>query len=126
MNIRKADNINFGVGNVFLKRISSDNIPSYGAIKKLAEDKNIDIFITKNKETKYLPSEDMYTILALKERPVLARGFFRIGKDFKQGTSCAIVRKETKKEELSVKIFNSTMNAIDVLEKKLAEINKKK
>ena len=126
MNIRKADNINFGVGNVFLKRISSDNIPSYGAIKKLAEDKNIDIFITKNKETKFLPSEDMYMISALKERPILTRGFFRIGYDIKQGTSCAIVRKEAKKEELGVKIFNSTMNAIDVLEKKLAEINKKK
>ncbi len=122
MIINKSDNTNFGAGNVFLKRINSENtIKCYNSIKKLAEDKGMDIFITKNKETKYLPKEDMYIVLAQKEIPVVTRMFFPVGNIQRHGTGCAIISKEANEEELSTKIYNATMNAIEILEKKLAK-----
>jgi len=119
MHVDRTDNINFGAGNVYLKRVNPENVLSYKAIKKIAEDKGMDIFISKNKETKYLPREDMYMVMAIKERPIMTRGFFRIGNDVRHGVGCAIMSKKTKPEELAVRIYNATMNAIDVLEKKL-------
>lgn len=122
MIINKIDNTNFGAGNVFLNRINSENtLKCYNSIKKLAEDKGIDIFITKNKETKYLPKEDMYTVIAKKEIPVVSRMFFSVGKFARHGTGCTILSKKASEEELSTRIYNAAMNAIEILEKKLAK-----
>lgn len=121
MNINKINNTNFESGNVFLKRIDSEkSIKCYDLIKKLAEEKDIDVFITKNKETKYLPNEDMYTVIAKKEIPIITRMFFPIGTIPRHGTGCAILNKKVGKEELSTKIYDATMCAIERLEKKLA------
>jgi len=122
MNINKIDNTNFTAGNVFLKRINSEkSIKCYDSIKKLAEDKDMDIFITKNKETKYLPLEDMYIVIARKEIPIIERMFFRVGIITKHGTGCAILSKKASEEELSTNIYNATMNAIETLEKKIKD-----
>ncbi len=122
MIINKIDNTNFKAGNVYLKRIDSQkSIQCYDAIKKLAEDKSMDIFITKSKETKYLPREDMYVVIAKKEIPVVSRMFFSMEKISRHGTGCAILSKKANEKELSTKIYNATMNAIDTLEKKLAK-----
>ncbi len=120
MNIDKVNMTNFGAGNVQLTRIAPESIPSLKAIKKIAEDKGMDIFITKNKETKYLPKEDMYIVIAKKDIPVVLRTFFSVGKISKHGTGCAILSKKANEEELSTRIYNATMSAIEILEKKLA------
>ena len=103
-----------------MKRIDSpETLKCYNSIKKLAEDKNIDIYITKNKESKYLPHEDMYLVIAQKEIPIIERLFFQIGKTIKHGTGCTILSKKAGAEELSTRVYNAAINAIETLEKKL-------
>lgn len=109
MQVTRTNNVKFGAGDVYLRRVAAENIPSYNAIKKIAEDKSMDIFITKSKETKFLPRENMFVIVASKKET-----------EIKHGTGCAIMPKDTPKEELAVRIYNATMRAIDVLEEKLA------
>lgn len=109
MHVYRTNNIKFGAGDIYLKRVAAENIPSYNAIKKIAEDKGIDVFIAKNKDTKFLPRENMFTIVVSKKEP-----------EINHGTGCAIMPKNAPKEELAVRIYNATMTAIDVLEKKLA------
>ena len=123
MNIDKVNTVKFEAGNVHLKRVCTEKIPSYEAIKKIAEDKGMDIFISKNKESKYFPKEDMFLVLAFKEQPVIARNFFRVGTKSSHAANCVIVNKDVKNEELGVRVYNATMNAIESLEGKLG-INK--
>lgn len=119
MNIDKVNNVKFEAGNVRLKRISAEKISSYDAIKKIAEDKGMDIFISKNKETKYLPRENMFLVLASKDTPIVARKFFRVGTKTDHTAFCIIANKQISKEELGVRIYNAAMNAIESLEAKL-------
>ena len=103
-----------------MKRIDSpETLKCYNSIKKLAEDKNIDISIIKSKETKYLPHEDMYIVIAQKEIPIVAKMFFQIYKTTKHGTGCAVLSKKTGAEELSTRVYNAAINAIETLGKKL-------
>lgn len=121
MKIEKTNIANFGAGNIYLKRVPSDNIPSLKAIKKIAEDKGIDIFISKNKEPEYLSNKNIYQVMASKETPAKTRLFTQTGSDIENGVSSAQVNKEATKEELSVRIYNTAMNAIEILEKKLTQ-----
>ncbi len=119
MNIDKVNMTIFGAGNVQLTRIAPESVSSLKAIKKIAEDKGMDIFISKNKESKFLPKEDMFLILATKERPIITRGFFEIGKETQHGANITILNKDINKKDFGIKIYNATMNAIEALENKL-------
>ena len=124
MQINKIDNTIFKAGTVHLERVNNANAPTiFKTMKKIAEDKNIDIFISKNKESEYLPLDDFYMVRACKDIPVVARGFFPISKITKNGISCAVLSKKADEGEISVKIYNATMKAIESLEKKLSETN---
>ena len=124
MQISKVDNTTFKAGNVHLERINNSNVPTiFKTMKKIAEDKNIDIFISKNKESEYLPYEDFYIVRASKDIPVITRGFFPIGKTKKNSISYTILSKKADDGEVSVKIYNATMQAIESLEKKLSKMN---
>jgi hypothetical protein len=124
MKLSQIDRTNFSAGLIQLKRVNKNKIASIDAIKKIAEDRDIDIFISKNQKSKYLPLEDMYMIMASKDVPLIRRGFFSAGYVTKHGMGCVIVNKKVSNEELSVKIFNASMSALDVLEKKLADLTK--
>ncbi|MCR5265411.1 MAG: hypothetical protein K6E29_02305 [Cyanobacteria bacterium RUI128] len=124
MKIDKVDNVKFEAGKINLKRVSADNITSYEAIKNIAEDKGMDIFISKNKKSKYLPRENMFLVLAYKDRPVVERNFFQVGTQTSHAVSCFIANKNIKNEELGVRIYNATMSAIEALEAKLG-LNRK-
>ena len=52
MKISQINNTNFKSGTVTLNRIGRENIRSVEAIKKIAEDKDMDIIISKNKKSK--------------------------------------------------------------------------
>jgi DNA-binding protein Fis len=119
MRIDKLNTTNFTAGNVSLDKITPENFHSYSSIKKLAEDKEIDVFISKNSESKHLPKEDVYLVIASKEQPVVERSFFHIGNNSTEAADILFLDKKANKKEVSVKLFNTVMKAIDTLDNKL-------
>lgn len=119
MNINKINNIKFEAGNVYTNKINDNSLKSYNAIKKIAEEKNIDVYISRNHESRHLPAKDLYLVLATKEKPIYNKSSLQTGVDFIRGASFSVVDKNAGNKELSVKIFNATMNAVENLEKKL-------
>ena len=118
MKINSVNKINYGAGNVVLKRINEESLASYKAIKKIAEDKGIDVFIAKGKDSKYLPKENMYVVIASKELPHTETNSLTNEKRIR-GVEIETMNKITGGETFSVRIYNATMKAIDVLEEKL-------
>jgi len=116
MHIQSINNINYK-GTIKLKNISLDKLHTYDAIKKIADDKNIDVFITKNNNSKFLPLEDFYAIWVKNNTEDINK--------LKLGSDCAIINKRVSEEEASVKIYNTVMKAVENLEKKLAKIRLK-
>ena len=124
MNINKIDNTNFKSGDVILKRINSPNaLNCYASLKKIAEDKNIDIYIMENENPKYLPKVNMFTVMAVKEFPIVLKKFLTVVKSLRMGIGCVIISKSAGEKELSVKIYNAAVSAIETLEKRLADKN---
>ena len=109
MHVSQINNVNFQAGTVKLMNFSKDKLYSYEAINKLAQEKDLYISINKAKNSKFLPSEMMFTVLSSNNK----------GK-YKHSLSCAIINKKANAEEVSVRIFNAVMNSIENLEKKLA------
>jgi len=94
----------FGAGIISLKRVEAKDLLNYNAIKKIAETDKLDIKITKEKETKYLPTNDCYIIFALKDipkSPFLAHG-----------VGCAVVDKHAHAQEVSNKIYNAVIHSV--------------
>ena len=117
MRIEPISQTNFNAGSVKLRNINIEGLYTYDAIKKIAENRDIDISIAKNKKSKYLPLEDLYTVVTSKF--VKNKGFFTTGGKMFLGTGCAIMSKDASKEETSVKIFNAVIKAIECLNSKL-------
>ena len=126
MKVSQINKTNFKAGSLTLNRIKPEKFYSYESIKKIAEDKNMDIFIIKNQKSAYLPKEDMYTVMASSIIPIIQRGFYTVGYKTQYAMSCMIANNKISKEELSVKIFNSAITAIESLEKKLAGLKIKR
>jgi len=106
--VSQIDKTNFCAGSLFLKDINKNQFQCFDAIKKIAEDKNVDVFISKKENSYFLPTDNLYTVIANKLGGC-------------HGVACAIVNKKTCAEGVSVKIFNAAMNAIDHLESKLTK-----
>lgn len=97
---------NFKAGNIKLNNINAENLYSFKAIKKLADDYKLDIFIIKNKTNEYLPFNDCYLAFVKNENN-------------KRGISCNITKRYMNKTESSVNVFNTVLSAIENLNNKL-------
>ena len=106
MKVSQINKTNFCAGSIFLNNINKNQFKSFDAIKKIAEDKNIDIFISKNENSYFHPADNIYTATTNK-----------LG--YSHGFAYTIINKKSCAEEVSVKIFNTVMNAIERLESKL-------
>jgi len=116
--IQNHMNTPFGAGTVNIRKIKARNILQLYAIKKIAEEDNLDIFIKKLKESKYLPNKNFYIVYAKHEIdkfPFSARG-----------TSSVIVNKNAKNVEISAKIYNAVLKSIDELSSKIHNITGEK
>ena len=120
MKLLRIEKTNFTAGNIRLKNLPENNLQTLDAIKKIAEDKDIDIFIGQNKHVKNLPIENIYTIIASKSIPIIERVFYKTGVILKKGEAFAIMSKNASKEEMSVRVYNAVITAIENLEKKLS------
>ena len=103
------NNINpsFYAGSVNLRKIRAKNILHYDAIKKIAEEDNLDIYIKKLKESKYFPAQDFYLVYAKHEIDSFP---FKV-----RGTSSAVVSKNAKIVEVSAKIYDAVINSVKCL-----------
>lgn len=57
----------FGAGNVMLKNVNPNRFSKYDEIKRIAEEDKLDISIRKADDSKYLPKNDLYIVIAKQE-----------------------------------------------------------
>ena len=119
MDIKRVNPVRFGAGNVYLKSVNAEKIKSYNAIKNIARDKDIDILITKSNVSDPNNLRDIYLVVATKDNSINIDKALESETVYKLGSDYTILNKNTRSQELAVKIYNSTMKAIDVLEKNL-------
>jgi len=100
MKVSQICQTNFMAGRIYLKNIDTDKIKCYDAIKKMAEDRNIDMYIIKRHDSYYLPTHDLYTIIGN-----------MLGA--KHSTKCELINHKTSAEELSVRIYNTAVNIME-------------
>ena len=112
MKVSQISCTNFMAGSVRLNNINVDKLHTFDAIKKLADDKNLNISILHNKDSELLFNEHFYTVTAKNITEDLSK--------LKCGIASTFISKKVCAEEASVKIFNTAINAIEMLEKKLA------
>ncbi len=112
MHITKINNTPFNRGIIRLANIKSESLSTYDAINKFADDKGVNIFIAKNRQLENLPYQNLYTVIAKKITE----------SESSRGTSFASMNKKVCKEEVSVKIYNAVINAVEMLEKNLAKV----
>ncbi len=120
MKISQIDSTNFMASTFQLQRVNAKKIKSLEAIKKIAEDKNVDIFILKNGASMNSSTEDMYMVMASTD--VSAIGKKNPRHKIEQSKNCMIVSKKIPKEELSVRIYNAAVSAIEALENKILTV----
>ena len=100
MKVSQISQTNFMAGSIYLKNIDANKVKCYEAIKKMAEDKDIDIYIIKRQNPYHLPSRDLYTIIGN-----------MLGA--KHSTHCELINHKTNQEELSVRIYNAAVNTME-------------
>jgi hypothetical protein len=106
-------NTNFGAGMIKLKNIELKDLLQFDTIKRIAEEDSLDLFISKGKESKYLPRNNNYNVVAKRDIdkfPYSAYGF-----------SCMLTSKTAQSEEVSAKLLELVKTSVD----KLAENIKK-
>ena len=106
MKVSQISHNNFTAGSIYLKNIDTNKVKCCDAIKKMAEDRNIDIYIIKRQDPYYLPTHDLYTIIGN-----------MLGA--KHSTNCELVNHKTSPGELSVRIYNAAVNTMEYIEKNL-------
>ena len=104
MKVSQISQTNFSAGSIYLKNIDSNKLKCYDAIKKMAEDKNIDIFLSKREDSYYLPTNDMYLIFAN-----MLGG--------KHSANCELINKKANPDEVSVRLYNLAVDIIEKVEK---------
>ena len=120
MRINKINNNpNFQAGNVLLKNIPEKSIPNYDVFKKIAENKGIDLLISKNKDKSYLKNEKLYYIVASKDICLDESNTVKIPKDAVIGQDCVLISNSLDKGNAAVKLYNMVMMAIERFEKNL-------
>lgn len=120
MHIASISNLSFQAGNVRLKNIIPEELHNYETVKKLATDKDVDIFITKKQKSKNaLPFTDIYTVLATKNNKIIKNEKSYVSNKRIRGTSFAVMSERASSEEVSVRVYNAVINAVENLEKLL-------
>ena len=114
MRIEQINNTNFGAGNVILKNMRPEQLCTFDSIKKIAEEKGIDVFITQKSKPKYPPLERFYTVIASKTTNTPVKKNKTV-----KNCSFAILNPKACIEEASARIFNAVTSAIEGLEKKI-------
>lgn len=83
-----------------LININPQKYNSLEAIKKIAEDRNLKVYINKKNSSKYFPNGDLYTIMT-------------ISPNKKFGIHNDTISHNVNPKELSVKIFNAFMDTLE-------------
>ena len=119
MRITPINNTNFQGGNVKLRSLNPLDLRTYEALKKIAEARYIDISIAPHTRSKHFLQEAVYMVTASKTLPKKAGETFNMSK-CGDASSYAVFDKNACLEEVSVKIYNAAINAIENLEKKFS------
>ena len=113
MRVQKIQNINnsFKAGKVDLKGIELKDLAQFDKIKQIAEKDKLDLFITKGINSKNLPKNDIYIVMATKEinkLPYISRA-----------SSCAVVEKQAEPKDICEKIYDAAIKSVKKLAKNI-------
>lgn len=111
MRIEPVSNQSFLAGNVYLKQVAENNVLNTDVLKKIAEKNDIDLWISKAKQTKYLPKNDMYTITAHQD--------LNIPPYTKRGVTVVLPQKTDNEKTVTEKLFGAIFEAIENLRNKI-------
>ena len=115
MNILKVDNTAFGAGKVKLKGLDSKDLSvQYDKLRKIANNGCIDLLVLKNQETKALPKNDMYSVIAYQDvavEPYVIHGF-----DY------SIIHKDAAPIDVGARVLETAINAVKNLNKRVEKI----
>ena len=106
----KIDSLIFNINKNSPYRNNLLKAKSIDAIEKIAENKNLNLFINISDNNELL--QDKLVIMAMTTKP----------HSFDRGAARTFVNKNAKTEEISVKLYNVAMMAIEAFEKKFKKI----
>lgn len=104
-------NQSFLAGNVYMKRIIQNDVFNEEVLKKIAEKNNVDLWITKSQNSKFLPKNDMYTVTAREE--------LNIPPYTKRGVAVTLPQKIDDTKTVTEKVFGAIFQAIENLRNKI-------
>lgn len=90
-----------------IEGLDINKIKSFPSIKKIAEDKDVCVFIKKVSDNRQIDNKNIFVMALVYRLSSLVRGASHI-----------VISKNCSNEELSVKIYNTVMNAISEFENK--------
>jgi hypothetical protein len=98
-------------GNVYMKRITQNDVFNEEVLKKIAEKNNVDLWITKSQNSKFLHKNDMYTVTAREE--------LNIPPYTKRGVAVTLPQKIDDTKTVTEKVFGAIFQAIENLRNKI-------
>ncbi len=111
MRVETVSNQSFMSGNVYLKRVAENTVLDADVLKKIAEKNNVDLWITKSPNSKFLPKNDMYTVTAREE--------LNIPPYTKRGVAVTLPQKIDDTKTVTEKVFGAIFQAIENLRNKI-------
>ncbi len=111
MRTQPVSNQSFQAGNVYLKQVTENSVLNKEVLKKIAEKNDVDLWISKAKNTKYLPQNDMYTITAHKD--------LEVPPYTKRGVAVILTNKAADEITITEKIFGAIFKSLENLKNKI-------
>ena len=108
MQVQKISNNNmstsFRAGQISLERVSTNALNKYEAIRKIAEEGELDLFVRRVVDSKYLSDYDVYTVEARQNMGVYPFSA--------SGTGVMVIEKQSKAKEISKTVYKTIINAV--------------
>lgn len=111
MRTQPISNQSFLAGNVYLKQVTENSVLNKEVLKQIAEKNDVDLWISKAKNTKYLPQNDMYTITAHRDMEVPPYT--------KRGVAVILPKKIDDEKTVTEKIFGAIYKSLENLKNKI-------
>ena len=122
MKVSQINITNFMGGTIWLKNIKPEEFGSFGSIKNLAEGNEIDIEISQIIGSKGMHFADVYIVTASKQISENKAEIIQNENSVAEAAKSLVTSLKISKEELSVRLFNTFINAVETLQKQISNI----
>lgn len=117
MHVSNINAINFNAGKVRLDKIDSKDLFRLNEIKEIAKNGKLDLSISKSESSKFLPSHDMFTVIASRDISQLPFNTSIAGK--------SMLEKNVDLTKFSDEIYSTVIRTVKRLDMKIQQITGK-